>query len=278
MISKSVKQYQEIAGAGRRSPDPFDPIIILCYIHKLIENSGIAMRIDISASDLTKKLLGLILALLALNVIGFISKLYIGPIYGLLGLFSFDAENNIPTLYSAFAMTFASGLLAVIALTHKRNGASSFAWFGLAVIFLFLAVDEVASIHEKLSAPLRETLNTSGLLYYAWVIPYGVATLVFVITYLKFWLNLPGRVRMLFAFAGLTFAAGAVGFELFGGRHAELYGKENLAYSLLYTCEEFLEMVGIVIFLNALVTYITSKFQSLTVSFSESKVTNIADG
>ena len=38
-------------------------------------------------------------------------------------------------------------------------------WHGLAFVFIFLGVDEMASIHELLTNPLREAFNTSGILY-----------------------------------------------------------------------------------------------------------------
>ena len=92
-------------------------------------------------------------------------------------------EANVPTLYSSVALLSSSMLLAFIALAHKRNGSSSLPWVGLALVFLFLSVDEIASIHEKLGGPVRELLGTSGLLYFAWFIPYGIALLVFVAIY-----------------------------------------------------------------------------------------------
>ena len=62
---------------------------------------------------------------------------------------------------------------------------------------------------------------------------------------------------------------GALGFELLGGRHNDLYGSNNLTYSILYTCEEFLEMLGIVIFIYALFVYLAKQYKPLTVSLNE---------
>lgn len=63
----------------------------------------------------------------------------------------------------------------------------------------------------------------------------------------------------LFVLSGITFVAGAIGFELIGGREAELFGSNNLTYSLYYTCEE---MLGVVIFIYTLLTYIVDHFDS----------------
>jgi len=142
-------------------------------------------------------------------------------------------------------------------------------WLGLAIIFLFLSIDETASFHERLITPVRESLNTSGLLYYAWVIPYGIALTVFVIAYLKFLMSLPKNIMILFVVSGATFVSGALGFELVGGRYVEIHGSSNLLYSFFYTCEEFLEMLGIVIFIYTLLTYIVSQFKFFELSVNE---------
>ena len=68
------------------------------------------------------------------------------------------------------------------------------------------------------------------------------------------------------SFSGATFIAGAIGFELIGGKRVELYGEDNFIYCLIYTCEEFLEMLGIVIFNYALITYITEHIKGLKIA------------
>jgi len=189
--------------------------------------------------------------------------------FWLIPLFDFDTEGNIPTLYSSFALIFCSLLLALIASTHKKQNSSYYQWIGLSIIFLFISIDEIAEIHERLIVPVRESLNTSGLLYFAWVIPYGVFLGVFVIAYFRFLMSLSKRIKNLFVASGITFVIGAIGFELLGGRHSDLNGEDNLTYSLIYTCEEFLEMLGIVIFIYALLIYLAKQFKPLTLSLNE---------
>jgi len=75
----------------------------------------------------------------------------------------------------------------------------------------------------------------------------------------------------LFVVTGVTFITGAIGFEMIGGRHFDLHGKNNLLYSLIYTCEELLEMLGIVIFIYTLLKYIVSEFKVLTIAITENK-------
>ncbi len=56
--------------------------------------------------------------------------------------------------------------------------------------------------------------------------------------------------------------------ELIGGIHDELYGRHNVIYVIYSTIEEVLEMVGIVVFIYALMTYISSEFNDLKIRIS----------
>ncbi len=231
------------------------------------------MSFKLYPKEVFMSLLFFIFALLFLNVMAVASKFYFGHnyVYGLVPLFDFNKEGNIPTLYSSLALMFASGLLLIIARAHKKNGAEHLSWLGLSVIFLFLSIDEIASIHEQFGSLIREALNTSGLLYYAWVIPYGAVLLVLAILYFTFLIRLPKNIMILFVISGVTFVSGAIGFELLGGRQHELYGANNITYAIYYTLEEFLEMLGVVIFIYALLTYFVNQFKLLTITVNEPK-------
>lgn len=231
------------------------------------------MHFEIDPREAFRRLLYFISLLLLLNFATIFVRFYFGydVALGLVPLFNFGTEQNIPTLYSSIALLTSSLLLLVIALSHKRGGDSYFYWLGMAFIFLFLAVDETASLHERLIRPIRESFNTSGLLYFAWVIPYGAAVLIFVMTYSRFLMRLPRSTCVLFLVSGTTFIAGAIGFELLGGRHYELQGNDNATYVLFQTAEESLEMLGIVIFIYSLLDYIVTRFGSVTLTLKSSK-------
>lgn len=231
------------------------------------------MNIEISPKTVLIKLLCIITFLLFVNILGIAIKLNFGQntLRMLVLLFDFDTEVNIPSLYSSFALVVTSILLMIIAVNHKRKGSTQFYWFGLSIIFLFLSVDEIASVHERISILVGQILDTSGLFYYAWIIPYGLALLVFIAVYTKFLFNLPRKIMLLFVFSGITYVCGAIGFEMLGGRHAELYGEENLIFCIYYTCEEYLEMLGIVVFIHALFSYMASELQLLTITINDNR-------
>ena len=235
----------------------------------------------------TAKTLGTIVALLFMaHLICLYSIFYLGDgdLYGFVRLFDLDEEPNIPTFYSALALLFAALILAAIA-SSKRRAEDRFAlhWAGLSLIFLFLAFDEGAMIHEQIGVLLTPHLNTAGLFYYRWIIPYGVLTLVVFGLLVRFLLDLPVKTRNLFLTAGLIYVTGALGFEAFQGRLDELDTRREIeqrqsglevvrdeasyaAYGILATAEELFEMIGIVLFIYALLAYADTELNGVTVA------------
>ncbi|WP_024334471.1 hypothetical protein [Desulfotignum balticum] len=231
------------------------------------------MRFEFSPKEVLKLNLYLILFLLCANVLGIISKYYFDHdyVYGLIPLFDFSLERNIPTLYSSIALVFVSILLSLIGFINKKLTFSYLPWFGLALIFLFLSIDEIHGIHENLTIITRNTFNMSGFFYYAWVLPYSAALMVFMILYLKFLFDLPKPIMILFLVSGSIFVSGAIGFELLGGRQAELYGKDNVLYCFFYTCEELLEMLGVAVFIYTLLRYMVEQFKFMAITVANKK-------
>jgi hypothetical protein len=182
-------------------------------------------------------------------------------VFGLVDLFDFDIEGNFPTFYSAVAMLLATGLLALItrANWNRENGHRAY-WLLLTCIMLFLSFDEATAIHETIGSYFEEFLDASGFLYFMWVVPYGVAVGLLGLFFLKFVFALPAQTRNRFIAAGIIFLSGAMGLEVFGAREADLNGTETITYCVLYTFEELLEMLGIVLFIYALACHLTNEF------------------
>lgn len=174
-------------------------------------------------------------------------------------LFYFGWEQNVPSLYSALAL-LATGLLLffVSAATKASERPYVRHWFFLGLLFVFLSMDEALELHEHLVTPFRSLMGDSatGFFYYAWIIPYGILVIVLGLAYLKFFLNMP---RWFFAqcfVSGIVFVGGAIGVEGLGGAHDQVHG-EDATLSILATIEETLEMVGVVIFIDALCRYLS---------------------
>lgn len=220
--------------------------------------------IVLSASGIAGFLGTVVAALVALHALVQLARFATGNerLYGLVYLFGLGADGNLPTLYSTLALLLAAALLAVVAL---RSPAERGYWWVLCAIFVFLALDESLELHEKLILPLREALHTTGLLYYAWVVPYGIAALLFALAYLRFLRRLPAQTALFFVIAGSVFVAGAVGMEMIGGLLAEQGHVGQPAYVAAQTLEEALEMGGIVLFNYALADYISRHLGGLAI-------------
>ncbi len=123
--------------------------------------------------------------------------------------FSLRDENNIPTWFSGLLILLCAAVLGLIAL-HKRRINDPYAghWIGLSAIVLFLAVDEVASLHEMTVEPLHTLFGTSGFLLYAWLIPGGAFVVSVGLLYIGFLSHLPHRTRALFLVAGAVYVGG----------------------------------------------------------------------
>lgn len=189
-------------------------------------------------------------------------------------MLDFDYEANLPSFYSSAAIFFCAALLWVIsAYIRKEQLPFRSHWLGLAIIFSLLGLDEAVSIHEELG-DLTEHLgwfDAHGYLYFAWVVPYGIALTLFALTYLKFVLALPRITKLLFVGSGVLFVTGAMGIELISANEADHYGTETIYYSVLYTIEELCEMFAIVIFCYALMRYIENEQIRFSVQFKSSE-------
>jgi hypothetical protein len=188
---------------------------------------------------------------------------------GLVRQFALDGEANIPTWYQSTALLICSALLAIIAAC-KRAGRDPFTlhWKAMAIIFLFLSIDETALLHDMINEVVRKSgVHIVGAFYYVWVIPFGLFVLIFLISYLRFLVHLPPKIRRMFIAAGAIYVVGALGMEVLEGLYRSTYWKKDLPYMLMSTFEETLEMTGIVIFIYALTTYITSVFKDIKIDF-----------
>lgn len=179
--------------------------------------------------------------------------------YGLVRLFDMGVEANLPTFFSTFQLLVASLLLAVIGLVRRQEGdARAAQWLLLALIFLLLAVDESAEIHEMSVRPFRDFAPwlATGIFYWAWVLP-AMALVAWVAwRYAGFVFNyLPKETRRHTVLGAALFVGGAVGVEMPEARYVEQHGMENFAYGLFVLVEEVLEMAGVLVFLTGVMNY-----------------------
>lgn len=195
-------------------------------------------------------------------------------------------SNNLPTWYQSSTLLLCSFLMTIIAFVrHELKDKASRYWSLLALIFLYLSVDEAVAIHEQISVPLRQAFELHGLFFFSWVIPASILVLILFVVFLKFLWQLPMQIRRLFFIAGCIYLTGALGMEMVGAKYYETYietqnGVVNSTYIWLTTFEELFEMAGMIVFIYALLTYLGSEalhiFASETEKSAETLETKVA--
>lgn len=233
---------------------------------------------NLSPRKVTKLLLSIVALLLLFNILesGLIS--WLNENYDLQSrfdietfpqFFNFDHEANFPSIYSALSLGFCGYLLSMIA-AFKRTERAAYArhWKWLSIIFFALAVDEACSIHEISIPLLRTVIKSEGFLYFPWILPASILVFIFLLVFRKFIFSLPLRTKALFILAGAIYVGGAIGMESIGGYIADTPGLHPAAYSVAATIEELLEMLGVIIFIYALLSYIKSQLCDLSITYS----------
>lgn len=239
------------------------------------------MKFTLSLSPWTvsRFLIQVILGLALLSIAGQL-MLYFLPEHPFItyfaNAFNLDSERNIPTLYSASTLLFCAILLGAIAYAKNlENARYTRHWMILSAIFFYLCVDEAKQLHEKLIDPMQSLLNASGFLLFTWVVPAAIFLAIFGLYYLKFIAHLPVKFKKLFLMAGVVYVGGALGMELLGGYEASVNGIDSMIYKILATIEEVLEMLGIVIFIHALHSYIILSLNELVLEVTLEDATQI---
>ena len=220
------------------------------------------LSFQLGPDSITRILLMIIFFLLAGNLISIYLKWVLGfeSAMGVVPLFDFDTEFNLPSLYSSLAILLSAGLLWIIAKNEEtKNGkGEAFYWKVLTYIFIFLSVDELVSIHNQFGRLIGflfgsfTYINESRL----WILAYMPILVLFLIYFIGFYKRLDKSTIQSFIIAGSVFAAGAIIVELVGDQYMMYHDKADINYGLIYTLEELLEMIGIVLFIRALVYYL----------------------
>lgn len=107
---------------------------------------------------------------------------------------------------------------------------------------------------------------------FTWVIPGMVVVAVLAIYFVRFLWRLPPNTRQAFVVAGTLFVGGAIGVEILGGWYGGLHGMANLTYSLFATVEESMEIVGVIVFIHALLEYLAGHFQEVRLRLGDAEV------
>lgn len=180
-----------------------------------------------------------------------------GVHHPVIALWSQSYEGNMPSWYASELPFVCAALLAWIAAGEVRD---RFYWHLLAFGFVAISIDEAVGFHETLSG----LFDTTGVLYFGWVIPAGALVAALGIAFLGFLRRLSPETARRFILAGALYVTGAVLFELPLGWWTERYGDDSFGYALIDWCEEALEFAGLTLFAAALLARLEGRLLRLT--------------
>lgn len=161
----------------------------------------------------------------------------------LLQLFDVNEEHNLPTWFSGFNLLVAVFFLWVVNTAKPASGDPFMRrWTVLWAGFFFLAIDEIAGIHESINSVVEPTWAYGG----------AVIAVVLAIYFIPFLKSLPRPTLIRFVVAGAIFVGGAVGMEIVG----EPMESDSLIYNLTTMVEEGMEIFGVILFTRALIQYL----------------------
>jgi len=155
--------------------------------------------------------------------------------------FRLNGELSLPAWFSSLLLAAVGiAMLAAGGIERRAKIRTAGQWQGLGLIFVYLSLDEMISIHEKLNATFHNIPNVLGLLRFHWVIGGAMAALAVALLFIPFLLRLPRATAIRLIVAGAVYVFGALVMEMIDG---EFYGRP-VPYAVLTSIEETLEMIG----------------------------------
>ena len=170
----------------------------------------------------------------------------------LFSLFFLDGEGNVPAIFSTWLFLLNAAIFLIVWKAAGLSGDSHKIWLFLSSVFVFLALDESISIHERLINPLRQALGATGIFYYAWIIPYGVGVVLLAIVAIPVFWRMQKRIRFWFGLSAATYLVATIGLEMISGKYLVMMNEQkDIVWIFMVTVEESLEMVGLIILVYA---------------------------
>jgi hypothetical protein len=191
--------------------------------------------------------------------------------HGLVGLlfslFFFDGEGNLPAIFSTWLFLINAVLFLIVRKAAGLAGDSPKLWLVLSSLFVFLAIDESISIHERIIDPLRQALGATGIFYYTWIIPYGIGVVLLSIFAIPVFWRMQKKIRFWFGLAAADYLFAAIGLEMISGKYLVMMNEQkDIVWILMVTLEELLEMVGLIILVYALLLLLQNKYHGFLIS------------
>ena len=215
------------------------------------------------AAALHRGLLMMALLLVAAHGLTMLSRHALGHdiVFGLVPLFDFYEEHNVPTYFSSLNLLLTAAMLFLTArLERLRKPANVRAWQVLGLGFAFMSLDEFADVRMILSRMAQGLANGKldvPFLSVAWTVPVALIVVVLAVYFLPFLMRLERSYLAHFALAGACFVFATIGLETFEGNHAAVTGGvRDLKFMLMVTLEESMEIFSVLYFQYFLLRYV----------------------
>jgi hypothetical protein len=164
-------------------------------------------------------------------------------------IFDVDEEDSFPTWFSAFLLLLTSVTCVLQSRRDCREGGQlAGQWMALGVGFLLLSIDEIAGMHETLNSAVS----------FSWTIPGAIVAAFAGGYFVPFLMKLPRALAARFVLSGAIYLGGALGVEVLTDPYLENDELNTLAYNLWTAVEEFMEMAGVLIFLEGVRRVLTA--------------------
>jgi hypothetical protein len=196
------------------------------------------------------------------------TELDVDGVRGLQEYFDVDRESTIPAWLTSSLLLLAA--LATASLNRKLPpDRQSRYWHVLAFVLLVMSADEAVAVHEEVGDQLDQLLDVGGALRYAWVIPAALIVLGLALTSRGAFRKLPRGTARTMLLGIALYLSGALLLEPLGSSLKEADDASALAVAAQATVEELLEMLGVGVYLYALLVYLTVVSRTTAVANAE---------
>jgi hypothetical protein len=217
-----------------------------------------ASKFAFSPSTITRSLVMITIILLIINIIAIHSLFFANNSFPFASVFYFDRRWNLPFLFTMCMLVFCLYLVYRIA-SRKRDEAPELEfWKILGFLFLFFAVDKSFNLHYKFKMMTFGTVasyNETSPSHYIWVLPYLLIAGFLVLRLRKRSVHLEPLLNRQLIFAAIVFGSGAIIMEFAGTFYGVVVKGADVYILGIKTLEELLQMIGLIMFTNALGNY-----------------------
>ena len=184
--------------------------------------------------------------------------------------FFINNEGNIATFWNSMLLLLTSILAFTLASAKfAQKDGYRYEWLLLGAVFLYLSMDESSVIHEKFSVLLKNMPDVNGWAHYKWLYAGAGAVLLLTIMFIRFYLHLDLRNKILFPVSMALYLFGAFGGELLSGHYAQGHGTKNIPYVLMTHGEELGEHIGLILMIFTLLSYLLVNYSKIKFAFAE---------